>query len=90
MTPFASEKGLPWSEPREAFPWPVDSVERYGMQRVPRPAKLIVGGDEQVSPANGPVIATVLGNLVEKLPSFGMPVDPKPPAATVVMVSGSG
>ena len=60
------------------------------MQRVARPLKLIVGGDAQVSPANGPVRAIVLGNLVEKLPSFGMPVEPKPPEATVVMVSGFG
>ena len=37
-------------------------------------------------PANGPVIATVAGSEVEKLPSFGTPVDPKPPDATVFTV----
>src|SRR5262249_9287293 len=65
-------------------------LSRYGRQRVARPLKLMAGGEPQVSPANAPVSTNVFGNLVEKLPSFGIPVDPNPPAATVVIVSGFG
>ena len=50
------------------------------------PPKLIAGGDSHVAPsgASGPV--TMLGSVVEKLPSFGIPVEPNPPDATVVTI----
>src|SRR5262249_57913510 len=56
---------------------------RYGRQRVAVPVKLMAGGESHValSGASGPLI--VFGRVVEKLPSLGRPVEPKPPAATV-------
>src|SRR5215468_10713404 len=78
-------RGMPGSARGREGPRALRALS-YGMQRVAIPAKLIPGGDAHVAPAKSPVRAIVAGNVVEKLPSYGSPVEPNTPEATVVTV----